>query len=350
MSQTSELAVDPAQDTSSHSASAISLENEALVWSLAPTEAFEPAPIDINVSRATQIELQPLRWNKYDTLPASVKLTNTGETVILSARWDGEGPSLEGGALDGRYLFSQAHFHWGRTALDGSEHTIDGYRLPLELHVIHFAERFGDQDAALAVPGGVLCLVYMFNLKSKSNRFIAPVVQALEKIALPETHTKLAPFALLDLFHPYSGEYFLYWGCTRNGAQVAPMLWMVSRTQEPLDFRQLKQFNRLLDRRMRPRYLHRPSEVAPAPGRHLFHVNPRTPMAVSTLMIEPPAKFAKSRWIVDSQPVDWSSPDACRRYVRLVRERLAEKLEHDDGVECPEHESSSESWRNSHVG
>ncbi|XP_050080745.1 putative carbonic anhydrase 3 [Anopheles maculipalpis] len=326
------------------SSSTISLENEALVWSLASTEAYQPAPIDINVGRSEQIELPALRWNNYESLPASIKLTNTGDTAILSARWNGETPSLEGGALDGRYLFSQLHFHWGRTALDGSEHTVDGYRLPLEMHVIHFAERFGDQDAALAVPGGVLCLVYFFHLKSNPNRFLAPVVNGLSQTVLPESYTKLEPFPLMNLFHAFVDEYFLYWGCTRNGPQVSPMLWMLSRTQEPLDFHQLKQFNRLLDRRMRPHYNLKPSNTEPSTGRHLFHVNPRTPMAVSTLMIEPPSKFSHSRWIVDRHPVDWSSPEACRQYVAMVREHLAQKQnDHDEMVQCPENESATNS-------
>uniref|UniRef100_A0A182KCW8 Alpha-carbonic anhydrase domain-containing protein n=1 Tax=Anopheles christyi TaxID=43041 RepID=A0A182KCW8_9DIPT len=340
MSQTS---IQPEADEQC-TASAISLQNESLVWSLAPTEAYQPAPIDLNVGRAVHIELQTLRWNKYETLPASVKLTNTGETVILSARWDGEQcPSLEGGPLDGRYVFSQLHFHWGQTALDGSEHTIDGYRLPLEMHVIHFAERYGDQDEAQRNLGGVLCLVYFFNLKSYPNRFISPVVDALDRVLLPESYTKLEPFPLIDLFHAFTDEYFLYWGCTRNGPLVTPMLWMLSRTQEPLDFRQLKQFNRLLDRRMRPHYTLQPSETAtPSKGRHLFHVNPRTPMAISTLMIEPPEKFAQTRWLVDRQPIDWSSPDACRQYVRHVREELAKKKDSPvDDLVCPEAESKS---------
>ncbi|XP_035894076.1 putative carbonic anhydrase 3 [Anopheles stephensi] len=338
MSQTS---IRPEADDSepAGSSSTISLENEALVWSLASTEAYQPAPIDINVGRSQQIELPALRWSNYESLPASIKLTNTGDTVILSARWNGATPSLTGGALDGRYLFSQLHFHWGRTALDGSEHTVDGYRLPLEMHVIHFAERFADQDEALAVPGGVLCLVYFFNLKSSPNRFLAPVVNGLGSTVLPESYTKLEPFPLIDLFHSFTDEYFLYWGCTRNGSQVSPMLWMLSRTQEPLDFHQLKQFNRLLDRRMRPHYHLQPSDTGPSKGRHLFHVNPRTPMAVGTLMIEPPAKFAHARWIVDRQPVDWSSPDACRQYVAMVREHLAKKQADqiaDDVIKCSE--------------
>uniref|UniRef100_A0A182PIB1 Alpha-carbonic anhydrase domain-containing protein n=1 Tax=Anopheles epiroticus TaxID=199890 RepID=A0A182PIB1_9DIPT len=344
MSQTS---LPPVPDEQRSTTSTTSLQNEALVWSLAPTEAYRPAPIDINVARSVQLELEPLRWTGYESLPASVKLTNTGETVILSARWDGDTcPSLEGGPLAGRYRFSQLHFHWGRTALDGSEHTIDGYRLPLELHVIHFADRYADQDAAQTEPGGVLCLVYLFNLKSNPSRFLEPVVRGLERVLLPEAHTKLEPFPLIELFHAFTDEYFLYWGCTRNGPQLTPMLWLLSRVQEPLDFRQLKQFNRLLDRRMRPRYSLQPSDTVARSAsqvQHLFHVNPRTPMAVSTLMVEPPQKFAQTRWLVDRlQPIDWSSPDACRQYVRTVREELARKKRTSDGeVRCPDRDATS---------
>uniref|UniRef100_A0A182RW71 Alpha-carbonic anhydrase domain-containing protein n=1 Tax=Anopheles funestus TaxID=62324 RepID=A0A182RW71_ANOFN len=343
MSQTS-VRPEPDDQQPVESSSVISLTNEALIWSLASTEAYQPAPIDINVARAEQIELPALRWNRYESLPTSVKLTNTGDTVILSARWNGESPSLEGGVLDGRYVFSQLHFHWGQTALDGSEHTIDGYRLPLEMHVIHFAERFGDQQEALSVPGGVLCLVYFFNLKSNPNRFMEPVAKGLSSTVLPESYIKLEPFPLIDLFHSFVDEYFLYWGCTRNGSQVAPMLWMLSRTQEPIDFHQLKQFNGVLDRRMRPHYNLQPSDTAPLKGRHLFHVNPRTPMAVSTLMVEPPQKFAQTRWLVDRQPVDWSSPDACRQYIAMVREHLAKKDNDDENkILCPENESTTSS-------
>ncbi|XP_053676327.1 carbonic anhydrase-like [Anopheles nili] len=333
MSQTSVTS----REASRQSESVISLENEALVRSLCATEAFLPAPIDINVSRAEQITLPELRWNNYDSIPASIKLTNTGDTVILSARWDGEGPSLEGGALDGRYRFSQLHFHWGSSALDGSDHTIDGYRLPLEMHLIHFSERFGDQDEARPNPGGLLCVVYFFNLKLNPNRFLAPLVDALANVRLPEAHVKLEPFPLVDLFHAFTDEYFLYWGCTRDRTQVAPMLWMLSRTQEPLDFRQLKQFNQLLDRRMRPRSTIEPTELRPDKGRRLFHVNPRNPMAVSTLMIEPPEKFSQTRWFADRQPVDWASSDACRNYVRMVRQLLAKRGEQGDEEElCPD--------------
>ncbi|ETN66217.1 carbonic anhydrase [Anopheles darlingi] len=321
----------------SGSLSTVSLENEALVQSLAATESFLPAPIDINVARAQQVNLPPLQWLHYEEPPVSIKLANTGETVILSARWDGpDRPTITGGSLTGRYVFSQLHFHWSDTALEGSEHTVDGAHLPLELHVIHYDERYGSQDEAQPFPGGILCLVYFFVLKSRTNHFITPLIDALASLVLPDSHTKLEPFPLIELFHPFTDEYFLYWGSIGEAAGTGartPILWMLSRAQESIKFQQLKQFNRLLDRRMRrPRDQPKPPLPSAAPdGRHLFHVNPRTPMAVATLAIEPPEKYGRSRarWLVDRMVLDWSTPDACRRYVQAMREELAKKHEQE---------------------
>ncbi|XP_050090564.1 carbonic anhydrase 2-like [Anopheles aquasalis] len=325
-------------DQNSGSLSTISLENEPLVQSLAATESFLAAPIDINVARAQQINLPPLEWLHYEAVPASIKLTNNGETVILSARWDGpDRPTITGGSLTGRYVFSQLHFHWSDTALEGSEHTVDGAHLPLELHVIHYDNRYGSQDEAQSIPGGLLCLVYFFALKSRTNHFIAPLINALATLALPESHTKLEPFPLIELFHPFTVEYFLYWGSIVDAAAGTrtPILWMLSRLQESIKFQQLKQFNRLLDSRMRrPRDQPKtplPTSVASIGGRHLFHVNPRTPMAVATLAIEPPEKYGRSRerWLADRMVLDWSTPDACRRFVQAMREELAKKREQE---------------------
>ncbi|XP_058127628.1 carbonic anhydrase 7-like [Anopheles ziemanni] len=321
-----------------------SIENEALVQSLAATESYLPAPIDLNINGAEQIELESLRWENYDRMPESVKLTNTGETVILSARWAGGiRPFMLGGPLaDRRYVFSQLHFHWGLSALDGSEHTIDGYPMPLELHVIHFDERLGDQRAAESVPGGVVCLVYLFRLQSSVSRFMEPIVNGLKRVRLPNSYAHLEPFPLDQLFHTFSGEYFLYWGSTiapGPPAYLVPMLWIVSRTQERLSFRQLKQFNRLLNPRMLT--LVPSPRAATSHGRHLFHVNPTTPMAVATLRTEPPPKYLQAHRDTDRIDVDWNSPDACRRYVALVREELAKKRNQFDTENCPENSGKS---------
>ncbi|KFB53921.1 carbonic anhydrase 8 [Anopheles sinensis] len=333
--------VDQSKSTTSRSGS---IENEVLVQSLASTESYLPAPIDLNINKAEQITLGSLQWENYDRKPESVKLTNTGETVILSARWaDGVRPSLLGGPLaDRRYVFSQLHFHWGPSAMEGSEHTIDGYRLPLELHVVHFDERLGDQKVAESVPGGVLCLSYLFRLQSSVSRFMEPIVNGLKRVRLPNSYTHLEPFPLDQLIHTFSDEYFLYWGSTLAPgppSTLVPMLWIVSRAQERLGFRQLKHFNHLLNPRMLP--LEPTSQAATSHGRHLFHVNSTTPMAVATLRTEPPTKYLQVHRATDRIDVDWNSPEACRRYVALVRKELAKKRNQFDPENCPENRGKS---------
>ncbi|XP_058065585.1 carbonic anhydrase-like [Anopheles bellator] len=289
------------ENQSSSSLPVIPVEGEALVQSLAETESHLPAPIDINVTRALQISLPQLSWLHYDLVPSRLKLANVaGQTVILSARWERTSgpPTVAGGPLSGRYVFSQLHFHWGATALDGSEHTVDGDRLPLELHLVHYNERFDSQDAARLVPGGILCVVYFFKLSPTPNRFLAPLLKALTAVLLPDSGTNLKPFPLCDLFHPFTDEYFVYWGSLDSGTVRTPLLWMLSRRQESIEFRQLKKFNRLLDNRLwrledQPPN-RAPSAVLPAQGRHLFHANPRTPMVVSTLAMDPPEKYIQA--------------------------------------------------------
>lgn len=47
---------------------------------------------------------------------------------MLSASWREQEPYLCGGPFINSYVFSQLHFHWGKTDMDGSEHYVDGGR------------------------------------------------------------------------------------------------------------------------------------------------------------------------------------------------------------------------------
>jgi len=47
---------------------------------------------------------------------------------MLSTTWREEEPYLYGGPFVSSYVFSQLHFHWGKTDMDGSEHYVDGGR------------------------------------------------------------------------------------------------------------------------------------------------------------------------------------------------------------------------------
>lgn len=45
----------------------------------------------------------------------------------------GSGMAVSGGGLLDEYHTIQLHFHWGGPATNGSEHTVDGRRYPMEV-------------------------------------------------------------------------------------------------------------------------------------------------------------------------------------------------------------------------
>lgn len=53
--------------------------------------------------------------------------------LSLASELASEHITISGGGLPGRYRALQLHFHWGSLAGNGSEHTLDGHQLPMEV-------------------------------------------------------------------------------------------------------------------------------------------------------------------------------------------------------------------------
>ncbi|XP_011873785.1 PREDICTED: carbonic anhydrase 1-like [Vollenhovia emeryi] len=116
-------------------------ETVRFIQQLARTDGTLRSPIDLNISHMKVVNLNPIQWPSYNVTPKKLKLTNTGYTGktweqhatskcvrVLSATWREEEPYLYGGPFVSSYVFSQLHFHWGKTDMDGSEHHVDGGR------------------------------------------------------------------------------------------------------------------------------------------------------------------------------------------------------------------------------
>uniref|UniRef100_A0A665TFH3 Carbonic anhydrase n=1 Tax=Echeneis naucrates TaxID=173247 RepID=A0A665TFH3_ECHNA len=71
---------------------------------------------------------------------------------------------LTGGALPGQYRAAQFHFHWGGNGRPGSEHTIDGERFPMELHIVHIKEPYGSLAEAEHDMAGIALLAFLFEV------------------------------------------------------------------------------------------------------------------------------------------------------------------------------------------
>ncbi|XP_046402851.1 carbonic anhydrase 2-like [Ischnura elegans] len=192
------------------------------------TEGFGPSPLDLHPKHSSPLPLPPLCWYNYGLEPSLIKVTNTGSTVIVNARWDSERPYLLGGPFRGRYVFSQIHFHWGPDNGSGAEHSLMGQSFPLEMHVAHYKAAYENQERALREADGIAIVGYVFKLKSEDNTELNPILRALPNVKEPRTSHDLPLVSLASLgVRKFEDDYFFYYGSVEVSEQQCPVMWII---------------------------------------------------------------------------------------------------------------------------
>ncbi|XP_010795208.1 carbonic anhydrase XVb [Notothenia coriiceps] len=107
------------------------------------------SPINIVPASATaDSNLTAFTFLNYNSDSALKKIENTGRTVKVTLA---SGIKISGGGLPDPYDSLQFHLHWGNgSSVPGSEHTVDGKRYPMELHIVNSKATYNG-DTALAV-------------------------------------------------------------------------------------------------------------------------------------------------------------------------------------------------------
>jgi len=156
------------------------------------------------------------------------------------------------------YEFVEMHFHWGEVqndeAIGGSEHSIDGHKYPLELHMVHRNIHDETVSEALEHENGLTVLGFKFQVVPDSQSY-NPSMDTLAMIAqnfLTQSNTK---FAINDFQKMRSGkkshiedvnvvnflpvlmdEYFHYHGSLTTGGCEESVNWVVFKN--PLAIRE----------------------------------------------------------------------------------------------------------------
>ncbi|XP_042364552.1 carbonic anhydrase 4-like [Plectropomus leopardus] len=120
------------------------------------------SPINID-THYVQIDphLQNFTFVSFSSPNAIEYITNNGHTVKCVLK-DNE-VEVSGGGLNGTYSTIQFHFHWGDTEYQpGSEHTIDGQRYPMEMHIVSLKKGLNVTQAK-ADPEGLAVLGFFIN-------------------------------------------------------------------------------------------------------------------------------------------------------------------------------------------
>ncbi|OWR55392.1 carbonic anhydrase 2-like isoform X1 [Danaus plexippus] len=218
------------------------------IYYLSELEGDLPTPIDVSITGSLKYPCPDLVWYNFEIYPHKVKITNTGHTVLLGAKWRTERPYLKGGPLLEKHIFSQVHFHWGADMMEGSEHTIDKRQYPAEMQVTFFRSEYMTQEEAFKHNDGVVMICYIIKYGVNPDPRLQWVLEGFPRIQEAQTNTRVGPYPMSRLLPMFFEDYFLYWGSlTTVKGERHVVRWLIPRPTLYASFDQMKEFRKLWD-------------------------------------------------------------------------------------------------------
>merc|ERR1739838_207120 len=159
------------------------------------TTTSQQSPIDIvtaNVVAAPTVG-DLMISSVFNTTMTGV-LSNTGRALTWEIDQTTR-PTLMGGPFAAQkvYVFNHASFHFGSVATQGSEHTMDGTKYPMEMQLHFYDSQFKDEEAAEASTNAdalaVVSVFFQTSTSTSDNPDLATFVTALPNIAAPTIST-----------------------------------------------------------------------------------------------------------------------------------------------------------------
>ncbi|XP_029351570.1 receptor-type tyrosine-protein phosphatase zeta-like [Echeneis naucrates] len=202
------------------------------------------SPVDIDET-FTQVRLQyqNLQLEGWDQQTAeSSTIHNNGKTVAINV--EGEF-FVSGGGLSSRFRVSRINFHWGRcnATSDGSEHSLNGMKYPLEMQIYSYdPDDFQSLDDAIMDGGRVAAMAVLFEISLDDNENFSPVVDAVNTVNRFGKSGSLEAFTLRSLLPNNTDKYYIY-----NGSLTAPpcsevVEWVVFKQSVAISEAQLEAF------------------------------------------------------------------------------------------------------------
>ncbi|XP_031364674.1 carbonic anhydrase 3-like [Apis dorsata] len=207
------------------------------------------SPINVTTQLAIVVQpSEPLRWSGYDKGPLSMTITNNENNVVLNTMWNSSSrPYIQGGCLTNVYDICSMVFHWGHSNEEGSEHTFDYVRFPMELQVWHIKRGFNSLlDAITAKENdGILIVSFFFQITNADNPYLDHIVTNLWRIIQPGTKVHIPPFPLLWIFPTFERDYYTYNGSFTQPPCSEIVTWILQPEPIAISSSQVAQFRKI---------------------------------------------------------------------------------------------------------
>ncbi|KAJ7406794.1 hypothetical protein WISP_131475 [Willisornis vidua] len=148
-------------------------------------------------------------------------------------------PKVGGGGLARRYKAVEFHLHWGVPSVQasppgaqqyspGSEHSIDGEKYAMELHLVHIREDVSDVTEAKKYKDGLAVLAFFIKV-DEENKNYAPLLNELENIQYKGQTAQMEPLPLSSLLPPEEdlGRFYRYEGSLTTPDCHEGVIWTI---------------------------------------------------------------------------------------------------------------------------
>lgn len=162
----------------------------------------------------------------FDSQNAVKSIVNTGHTVKCNL--EENQVEVSGGGLGATYSTLQFHFHWGTEQLPGSEHTVDGMRYAMEMHIVSLKKGLSVEQAK-ADPEGIAVLGFFLNA-TKGGDTSGPWFELVSYLGnLTDTDMGInANFSIMDLIGNVDlSKFYRYEGSLTTPTCNEAVVWTV---------------------------------------------------------------------------------------------------------------------------
>ncbi|XP_016422050.1 receptor-type tyrosine-protein phosphatase gamma [Sinocyclocheilus rhinocerous] len=214
-------------------------------WAAAFPECQERNQSPVNIAdqdTKVSMEYQELTLDGFDAESSNkTSMKNTGKTVAIFLKDD---YFVRGAGLPGRFKAEKVEFHWGQSnGSDGSEHSINGRRFPVEMQIFMYnSDDFDSLNTAIREKRVIAAMAVFFQVGMKDNPAVDPIIHGLRGVVHHEKETFLEPFVLRDLLPSSIGSYYRYIGSLTTPPCSKVVEWIVFSRPVFLSYKQLEAF------------------------------------------------------------------------------------------------------------
>ncbi|XP_031235416.1 carbonic anhydrase 6 isoform X2 [Mastomys coucha] len=164
----------------------------------------------------------------YEQEGLELSMTNNGHTVQITLPHSMYFMDSDGN----RYIAEQMHFHWGGkdSEVSGSEHTFDGTRHMMEIHLVHFNEIYETFEKAKDQEDGLAVIAVLVKVDEYAeNTYYSTFISEMSNVKHPGETTTLKNVNIRNMLPEDISHYFFYQGSLTTPPCTENVRWFVFR-------------------------------------------------------------------------------------------------------------------------